>query len=74
MLNINWKSEALEFAKLHDTRNHMVIQLVEKAMMRGAEIAVAGVSEKLKVVNRELEKKRRESRPHEHQFKPLETI
>ena len=34
----NWRAEALEFAKQNDSRNHMVVQLVEAAMKRGAAI------------------------------------
>ena len=72
MTNINWRAEALEFAKAHNTSREMVIQLVEKAMQHGATLMVIKVTNKLKVVGSDLERRHKESAPHKHQSKLID--
>ena len=72
MNEINWKAEALEFAKVHDSRNHMVIQLVEKAMKHGAFLMVEKMTNRIKVARKDLEKKHKQSAPHKKVMKPIE--
>ena len=72
MTKINWKSEALEFAKVHDSRNQVVIQLIEKAMKHGAVLMVIKTTEKIKSVRVELEKAHKLSAPHKKQTKMIE--
>lgn len=72
MTNINWKAEALEFAKAHNTNREMVIQLVEKAMQHGATLMVIKTTEKLKGVCADLEKRHKESAPHKQQTKLID--
>ena len=72
MTNINWKAEALEFAKVHDTRNHMVIQLVEKAMQHGATLMVEKITDRIKESRIDLEKRHKESIPHKLQTKMID--
>ena len=72
MTKINWRAEALEFAKAHNTNREMVIQLVEKAMQHGAFLMVEKVTAKIKEAREDLEKKHKESAPHKHQSKMIE--
>jgi len=72
MTNINWKAESLEFAKVHDTRNHMVIQLVEKAMKHGAFLMIEKATTRIREAREDLEKKHKESAPHKKQTKMIE--
>ena len=72
MTNINWKAEALEFAKAHNTNREMVIQLVEKAMKHGATLMVIKTTEKLKGACDDLDRRHKESAPHKNQVKPIE--
>jgi len=61
---INWRGEALEFAKKHNSNREMVLQLVELAMKHGAEIAIGEMSDMVHEVNSNLQKKRIASAPH----------
>ena len=61
---IDWRAEALAFAKKHDTRTAMVVQLVELAMRRGAAIAIEGATEMIHDVGVDLKKKIKASEPH----------
>jgi alpha-D-ribose 1-methylphosphonate 5-triphosphate synthase subunit PhnL len=72
MNNIDWRGEALEFSKVHNTNREVVIQLVEKAMKHGATLMVIKTTEKLKVVCDDLKKKHVASFPHKQQTKMIE--
>jgi hypothetical protein len=72
MTNINWKAEALEFAKAHNTNREMVVQLVEQAMKHGAFLMVEKMTAKIKEVREDLEKKHKQSAPHKRQTKMIE--
>ena len=47
MIKINWRGEALEFTKKHNCHQEVVVQLIEEAMKRGAELVVSKVTEKI---------------------------
>jgi hypothetical protein len=71
MQSIDWRAEALEFARQNDTRNHMVIQHVELAMKRGAEILTAVIAKKIIEARIGLEKQHELSAPHSNIIKPI---
>jgi hypothetical protein len=68
---INWRAEALEFAKRADSNREVVIQLIEMAMQRGAIIAIAETTKILKEADTGLTKRRADSVP-QHMIKPIE--
>ena len=71
MTTIDWRAEALEFARQNDSRNHMVVQLVELAMKRGAEILTDSITKKIIETRKELERQHELSAPHLNTVQPI---
>lgn len=61
---INWRVEALEFAKQNDQNRDSSVAIIEKAMKRGAELGIAGAFEMVHAVSVDLKKKIIASQPH----------
>ena len=61
MNDIDWHGEAMEFSKEHNQNRDVVVQLIEKAMRRGAELIVEKTTNELKLAADQLEKQRRSS-------------
>lgn len=68
---IDWRAEALAFAKKHDTRTIMVVQMVEEAMKAGASIAVGAATELVHNVSVDLKRKQAASAPHKSETKTI---
>jgi hypothetical protein len=71
-MNIDWRVEALRFANENDTRNHMVVQLVEKAMKEGAAIMAGEATKKVVEVREDLQRARIAGHPRIEQSKTIE--
>lgn len=59
MTQINWKAEALAFAKQHNSNQACVIQLLEKAMQHGAGIVASAASQQIKMSTLQLKMRRK---------------
>ena len=73
-MQINFKAEAVEFVRDNSCACHAPVELIQKAMEHGAMKIADRIGKRLTAANLVLEKKRRDSRPHDHQYKPLEAI
>ncbi len=69
---INWHIEALEFAKKHDQDRATSVAVIERAMKRGAEIAVGEMSILIHEANSNLQKRRAASAPHQEIKRPIQ--
>ena len=70
-INIDWKAEAICFAKENNSNRECVVQLIELAMQKGALLAFESINNRLKEVSSNLDKKRKESEPHQQIYKPI---
>lgn len=69
---INWRGEALAFAKANDQNRESSVAIIEKAMKHGATLLVIGITNSVSSANADLKKKRDASAPHREIKKPIE--
>lgn len=69
---INWRGEALEFAKANDQNRESSVAIIEKAMKHGATLAVIETTNLVSSANDDLKKKRDASAPHREIKIPIE--
>lgn len=62
--NINWHGEALEFAKVNDQNRDSSVAIIEKAMRKGADLAVIETIALISIVGADLKAKIKASEPH----------
>lgn len=60
-LEINWRAEAMEFSKRHNQNREVVVQLIEQAMMYGANIVVTHADIAIQKSDAEMQERRRKN-------------
>lgn len=71
--SINWKAEALEFAKQHDQNRDSSVAIIEKVMKKGAELVVCETIALVQIASSDLRAAHNTSAPHREIKKHIET-
>jgi hypothetical protein len=70
-MNINFHKDAVEFVRENNCACHTPVELIERAMIVGGIITAKHFNQRIFMAASDLDKKRKESRPHDHQSKPI---